>query len=364
MPTAVDPTLSEVVSVLFGDAVDPRELIAKMSPTASDVHVNTAAKTDKRKRAITAGLSAIGAAAGTAGLAYGAKDMYEAKRIPTGKHAFKVRGKIKGTTKALVPLEVAGLGGEFMATKILHGDVTAKKKKQFAKAFDDILAARRDGKISTDIALRLSEELEKGLFSPRRPTIAEQIAMNYRHIPRGRRHLVKVAAGAGVVTGAAGMRAYDKHKAKQQSIAKNDEVEYVFTGTIEKADTDKRLVFGWCSLSEVDGQPVVDLQGDYAPIEEIEKSAYKYVVESRKGGDMHQRLGEGPLHTADLVESFVVTKEKLASLGISEEAAKDIPIGWWIGMKVNDDAQWAKVKNGERLGFSIHGAGQRVEKAV
>ena len=69
-------------------------------------------------------------------------------------------------------------------------------------------------------------------------------------------------------------------------------------------------------------------------------------------------------HTADLVESMVVTPEKLAKMGLSAEVAKSVPTGWWIGMRVNDDKQWAQVLSGERAGFSIHGKGSRVSKTL
>lgn len=137
-----------------------------------------------------------------------------------------------------------------------------------------------------------------------------------------------------------------------------------WSGTISKVDTDKRLVFGWCSLSKVNGEEVYDLQGDYVPIETTEDAAYRYVIHSRKGGDMHRRVTkhafgvkDEPLHTADLVESMVVTPEKLKALGLTEE---QLPLGWWVGFKVNDDTQWADVKAGKRPAFSIHGSGIRV----
>ena len=133
-------------------------------------------------------------------------------------------------------------------------------------------------------------------------------------------------------------------------------------GEISKVDTDKRQVFGWASVSEMDGQPVLDLQGDIVPIDEIEKSAYRYVLESRKGGDMHERVGksyvptDAPMHTADLIESFVVTPEKLEGMGLAGDA---LPLGWWVGFHVNNDRQWNLVKSGQRTGFSIHGSGVR-----
>jgi hypothetical protein len=141
------------------------------------------------------------------------------------------------------------------------------------------------------------------------------------------------------------------------AVAKAGEV--TWTAEIAKVDADKRQVFGWASVSEISGRPVVDLQGDIVPIEETEKAAYRYVLESRKGGDMHARVTKGfdsPKHTADMIESFVVTPEKLSKMGLPADA---LPHGWWVGFHVNDDAQWAMVKSGERTGFSIHGSGTR-----
>lgn len=150
---------------------------------------------------------------------------------------------------------------------------------------------------------------------------------------------------------------------------KNVNKSVTWVGEIAKVDADKRQVFGWCSISEMNGVPYVDLQGDFMAVEEIEKSAYQYVLESRKGGDMHSRVRKGittnfsdePKHTADLIESFVVTPEKLAVMGLERDA---LPHGWWLGMKVNDDEQWAMVKSGERTGFSVHGTGARKDMVL
>ena len=137
-----------------------------------------------------------------------------------------------------------------------------------------------------------------------------------------------------------------------------------WTGAIAKVDADKRQVFGWASVSAINGEQVIDLQGDIVPIEETEKAAYRYVMESRKGGDMHRRVAKAadePLHTADLIESFVVTGEKLEKMGL---APNSLPHGWWVGFKVNDDEQWGLVKSGHRAGFSIHGAGVRTPAGI
>ena len=129
---------------------------------------------------------------------------------------------------------------------------------------------------------------------------------------------------------------------------------------VSKALEDKRQVYGWASITEMDGKPVVDLQGDYVTIEEIEKAAHSYISKSRKGGDMHLRNGSEPHHVADLIESVVITPEKKEALGLPA----DSPTGWWVGFQVNDEETWRKVKDGTRPMFSIHGSGRRQEVEI
>ena len=140
---ATDDTFREVADLLFGGGGD--ELIAKMSPTQSDLATH-----DKNKRKVTAALSAVGATAGAAGLALGGHNIgrsYRAARAggkvaSAGRHAagLKPMGRREALAHSvkqeklatgLIPLEVAGLGGELMATKILHGDT--KKKGALVK---------------------------------------------------------------------------------------------------------------------------------------------------------------------------------------------------------------------------------------
>jgi hypothetical protein len=136
---------------------------------------------------------------------------------------------------------------------------------------------------------------------------------------------------------------------------------FTFEGEFSKVDADKRQVFGWASIVEMNGEPVVDLQGDYIDIDEIEKSAYDYVIKSRKGGEMHRRSADGaPVHASDMIESFIVTPEKIEKMGLP----KSTPIGWWVGYQVNDDDAWNLVKSGKRTGFSIHGRGMRTPSEV
>lgn len=131
--------------------------------------------------------------------------------------------------------------------------------------------------------------------------------------------------------------------------------------SIFKTDDDKRLVFGWASVSiTVDGEQLEDRQKDMIDPEDLEEAAYEYVLKFRDTGEEHiptmRKKGK-------LVESCVFTAEKQKAIGIPEGT---LPIGWWIGFKIEDDDAWEKVKNGTYRMFSIEGKANRVpvEKAV
>jgi hypothetical protein len=129
-------------------------------------------------------------------------------------------------------------------------------------------------------------------------------------------------------------------------------------GTIVKIDEDKQLVFGWASvIKDTEGKILLDRQEDFIESEEeLEKAAYSYVLKSRDGGEMHIRKG-----VSTMVESVVLSKEKQQALGIP---AGVVPIGWWVGFKVNDTRVWGEVKKGGYIGFSVHGTGQRTQEDI
>lgn len=201
-----------------------------------------------------------------------------------------------------------------------------------------------------------AKDRDQGVIRRTKPTIpiAESAA-------RGKKIVTRTKIGAGLaLAGGAGyaLKKYiDKPKlANQEPVIKSVTWDADITGI----DEDKRQVFGWCTVTHVNGEEVTDKQGDYIPLDEIEKAAYNYVLTSRKGGDMHARDGDGPKHTADLIESVVFTPEKLKGMGINPDAVPNS--GWWVGMKVNNDEQWKMVKNDERTAFSIHGKGKRTDR--
>ncbi len=125
--------------------------------------------------------------------------------------------------------------------------------------------------------------------------------------------------------------------------------------TIFKTDDDKRLVFGWASVSiTVDGEQLEDRQKDMIDPEDLETAAYEYVLNFRDTGEEHRKTMR---KKGKLVESCVFTAEKQKAMGIPEGI---LPIGWWIGFKIEDDDAWERVKNGTYKMFSIEGKAERV----
>jgi hypothetical protein len=123
--------------------------------------------------------------------------------------------------------------------------------------------------------------------------------------------------------------------------------------TIAKVDEDRRLVFGWASVSLAkDGSLVEDREGDTIDPRDLEDAAYEFVLEFGEANVAHS----GPT-VGRLVESFVSTPDKLAGMGLAADA---LPVGWWAGWRIDDDDAWAGVKDGRYQAFSIEGRAERV----
>lgn len=123
---------------------------------------------------------------------------------------------------------------------------------------------------------------------------------------------------------------------------------------VAKVDNDNNLVFGWAYTSITkDGEQVIDHSGEFVKPEELEKAAYLFNLAFRETGTMHQGESIGKL-----VESIVVTKEKLESMGLPSDNA---PVGWWVGFYIEDDEVFNKIKSGEYNMFSIEGQAIREE---
>jgi hypothetical protein len=125
---------------------------------------------------------------------------------------------------------------------------------------------------------------------------------------------------------------------------------FSLTANILKMDEEQHIVYGWASVVEENGQPVVDSQGDIISISDLTKAAHEFIMHYRTGKTMH--VGEA---TGVIVESMVFSKDIQDALGINLDKQ-----GWFIGYKVLDDAIWDMVKNGTLKAFSIGGMGRRI----
>jgi len=124
--------------------------------------------------------------------------------------------------------------------------------------------------------------------------------------------------------------------------------------SVYKTDDDRRLVFGWASVvMTIDGQPVEDRQHDVIACEELETAAYEYVLQFGDAGEEHE---PSLRKKGRLVESCVFTEEKQRAMGLP---AGVLPVGWWIGFRIDDDAAWEKIKDGTYRMFSIEGRATR-----
>ena len=118
-------------------------------------------------------------------------------------------------------------------------------------------------------------------------------------------------------------------------------------GEILKRDDEQRIVYGWASVIEKDGEPVVDRQGHMIEEDELVKAVHEFVSESREGKVMH----EGG-QTSRIVDSIVFTKDLQEAMGINLGQ-----VGWMVGVKVDNDDVWEMSKRGELPMFSIGGSG-------
>jgi hypothetical protein len=117
---------------------------------------------------------------------------------------------------------------------------------------------------------------------------------------------------------------------------------------VVKSDDYENLAFGWANVAfTADGAQIVDAQGHLIDVEELESTAYNFVVKGFGSGDMHDSDDFG-----ELVESVVFTREKMERMGLPEGT---LPEAWWLGFRLPPE-QHAKVRSGERTMFSIEGS--------
>lgn len=385
----VDPDFVELVETLYGDAVDPEWVVSefgKANPTQDDL---ARQKSERRQARIGLASNALGISAGTAALGEVARRPAFAQggRVAQGiSRAGNASGRLipaaarrgleaagpKRLAAGALALQAANLGGDVVANRVL-----ARSAK---KTGDPVAKAVPIGAMVNGIRTKLgtaTRNLGEGLIPqstkpggvPRpapKPVPKQNMKAQapWQQFGQGVGQAAtsppgKALIGAGVVAGGLKARSAAQRPGlvdtmSQQPVYKADDIEWA--GTFSKFDDDKHLAFGWASVIKMNGLPVVDHQGDLIEEGELEDAAYKYVLESRKGGHMHRRTElDEPVHVSDIVESMVFTDEKIAKMGLPDS----FPRGWWVGTKIHDPEVWSEVKKGNLAGFSIHGRGRR-----
>lgn len=115
-----------------------------------------------------------------------------------------------------------------------------------------------------------------------------------------------------------------------------------------KVDEEKRLAYGWASVTKIRGEEVADSQGDILDIYDVREATHEFM------GHRVQKLMHKGRRIGEVVESIVFTPEVQKALNIS------LPYeGWFVGVKIHDDATWEKVRKGTYRAFSIGGSGIR-----
>lgn len=126
---------------------------------------------------------------------------------------------------------------------------------------------------------------------------------------------------------------------------------FTFSHDVRKIDEEMRMVYGWASVIEENGSPVVDHQGDLILSSDLVAAAHAFISSSRAAKAMHKGEAVG-----EFVESLVFTLEVQKALGINLGK-----VGWWVGLKINNDKIWAAVKDGRLKMLSIGGKGNRID---
>ena len=137
-------------------------------------------------------------------------------------------------------------------------------------------------------------------------------------------------------------------------MAENKPDKFIYDAEVKKYDDERRIIFGWANVAVTkDGEVVVDRQGDIMDLQALEDAAYAFNLYFRGTGVNHSGEAVGKL-----VESFVVTPEKLSMLGLEKAV---INHGWFVGFHIEDEEVWKAVKKKKLKAFSIQGRAYKTE---
>lgn len=120
------------------------------------------------------------------------------------------------------------------------------------------------------------------------------------------------------------------------------------TAEVLKVNSELGVVFGYVIVSNINGQPYFDLQGDHIPEHSMLKAAYHYMSGDRPA--LVQHTGELTEPDGKVVFAFPLTSDIMKALGLSGEKT-----GLIVGVKFSDPEVLDRYKKGVYTGFSIGG---------
>jgi hypothetical protein len=131
-----------------------------------------------------------------------------------------------------------------------------------------------------------------------------------------------------------------------------------------KTDAAKRIALG-----VVLDPYVIDLQKDWVPPNEVEEGCHQWTGAWRVIGAQHEKISKGSVLVESAVLPYPTREDYEAACALKPHRIWEMPFGddvlhsgaWWIGVRYDDDDEWAKVISGEYSGFSIRGFGARIE---
>lgn len=130
-----------------------------------------------------------------------------------------------------------------------------------------------------------------------------------------------------------------------------------FEAVIKLREPEQRRFWGTAYIhTSADGEQVADWSGHVVDTPEtaaaLEDAFYKYVQDSRSGDDQHEVFD-----AAEMIEGFVVTKDKKAAGIFPTDMAEGVYIGFQCRDTPAGDVLWEGIKSGDRTALSIVGTG-------
>lgn len=126
-------------------------------------------------------------------------------------------------------------------------------------------------------------------------------------------------------------------------LVSHDDIGY--DAEVLKVDEELGLVMGWAIISNIEGEPYFDKQGDHIPEDAMLEAASEFMRNSRVAGDMHDGESHGRI-----VFAWPMTEDIAKAFGFETTVT-----GLMVAMKPDNDEVLEKFRNGDYTGFSIGG---------